>query len=78
MDNAAGYRDKVIDFLERMPVGSVYIIDNICKAESKAQFIEIVKEYIVATRLAYCNGIEFTDDYSRIRKIDVSGLPKLF
>ncbi|MCX4291158.1 MAG: hypothetical protein OSJ36_05155 [Odoribacter sp.] len=72
------YRDKVIDFLERMPVGSVYVIDHICKAENKEMFMEIVSEYITATRLAYSNGIEFTNDYSRIRKMDVSGLPKLY
>ncbi len=72
------YRDKVIGFLERMPVGSVYIIDHICKAENKPLFMEIVTEYITATRLAYSNGIEFTNDYSRIRKMDISGLPKLY
>lgn len=72
------YRDKVIDFLERMPVDSVYVIDHICKAENKEMFIEIVTEYIIATRLAYSNGIEFTNDYSRIRKTDISGLPKLY
>ena len=44
------YRKKVIDFLDRMPVGSVYIIDHICKAENKEMFIEIVKEYIISTR----------------------------
>lgn len=72
------YRDKVTDFLERMPVGSVYVIDHICKAENKEMFMEIVTEYITATRLAFSNGIEFTNDYSRIRKTDVSGLPKLY
>lgn len=72
------YRDKVIDFLERMPVGSIYVIDHICKAENKEMFMEIVTEYITATHLAYSNGIEFTNDYSRIRKTDVSGLPKLY
>ena len=48
------------------------------KAENKDMFIEIVKEYITSTRRAYSNGIEFTSDYSRIRKMDVSGLPKLY
>ena len=72
------YRKKVIDFLDRMPVGSVYIIDHICKTENKEMFIEIVKEYIISTRRAYSNGIEFTNDYSRIRKMNVSGLPKLY
>lgn len=70
------YRDKVIDFLERMPVGSVYVIDHICKAENKEIFIKIVTDYIISTHRAYSNGIEFTNDYSRIRKMDVSGLPK--
>lgn len=78
MDNAKEYRDKVIDFLERMPVGSVYVIDQLCKVENKARFMEIVTEYIIATRLAYSNGIEFTNDYSRIRKTDISGLPRLY
>lgn len=71
------YREKVIEFLDRMPVGPVYVIDTICKAESKALFMEIVKEYINATRLIYSNGIEFSDDYTRIYKRDVSGLPRL-
>ena len=72
METPGIYRKKVIDFLDRMPVGSVYIIDHICKAEN------IVKEYITSTRRAYSNGIEFTSDYSRIRKMDVSGLPELY
>lgn len=72
------YRQKVIDFLDRMPVGPVYVIDTICRADHKEQFIEIVKEYINATRLIYGNGIEFSDDYTRIYKRDVSGLPRLY
>lgn len=71
METPGIYRKKVIDFLDRMPVGSVYIIDHICKTENKEMFIEIVKEYIISTRRAYSNGIEFTSDYSRIRKMDV-------
>lgn len=78
METPGIYRKKVIDFLDRMPVGSVYIIDHICKTENKEMFIEIVKEYIISTRRAYSNGIEFTIDYSRIRKMDISGLPKLY
>ena len=78
METPGIYRKKVIDFLDRMPVGSVYIIDHICKTENKEMFIEIVKEYIISTRRAYSNGIEFTSDYSRIRKMDVSGLPDLY
>lgn len=69
------YRDKVIEFLDRMPVGPVYVIDTICRAENKEQFITIVKEYIDAMRPMYGNGIEFSDDYSRLYKRDVSGLP---
>lgn len=55
METPGIYRKKVIDFLDRMPVGSVYIIDHICKAENKDMFIEIVKEYITSTRRAYSN-----------------------
>lgn len=72
------YRKKVIDFLDRMPVGSVYVIDTICKPESKEQFIALVKEYITSTRIIYSNGVEFTDDFLRIRKCDVSDLPRLY
>ena len=52
METPGIYRKKVIDFLDRMPVGSVYIIDHICKTENKEMFIEIVKEYIISTRRA--------------------------
>lgn len=71
------YRNKVCDFLERMPIGSRYAVANICKAETKDLFIRAVKEYMDATRLSYCNGVEFSDDYAHIRKTDISYLPKL-
>lgn len=69
------YRDKVIEFLDRMPVGPVYMIDTICRAENKEQFITIVKAYIDAMRPMYGNGIEFSADYTHLYKRDVSGLP---
>lgn len=78
MESLEEYRKRIVDFLDRMPVGAVYVIDTICREETKDMFIVVVKEYIESTRLAYSNGIEFTGDYSRIRKIDVSGLPKLY
>lgn len=77
MNNQDEYRDKVYDFLYRMPVGKAYLIDNICKAESRDEFVEIVKEFIEATCLQYSYGLEFSDDYSTIRKDDVSMLPCL-
>lgn len=75
--NIDEYRNRIYDFLERMPVGSVYVLDTLCRQENKELFISIVKEFIWATRRFYCYGIEFTNDYSRLRKMDVSGLPAL-
>lgn len=75
--NECDYRSKVFDFLDRMPVDSVYVIDRICKKESREVFVDLVKEYITSTRLVYSNGVEFTNDFTRIRKTDVSGLPRL-
>ena len=46
METPGIYRKKVIDFLDRMPVGSVYIIDHICKAENKDMFIEDRKSVV--------------------------------
>lgn len=75
--NIDEYREKVYDFLERMPTGAVYVIDTICRQENKDLFISLVKEYITDTWHSYSNGVEFTNDYSRIRKMDISGLPTL-
>ncbi len=71
------YREKVYDFLYRMPVGKVYVIDNICKADSREKFIQIAREFMEATLLNYSYGLEFSGDYTTIRKDDVSGLPDL-
>ena len=71
------YREKVYDLLCRMPVSKVYVIDNICKAGTREEFIEVVKEFMVATRLWYSYGLEFSDDYKTLRKDDVSRLPDL-
>lgn len=78
MENLTEYRAKVFDFLERMPVGSVYVIDNICQPENKELFMDLICEYAEATKLAYSDGIEVTNDYARLRKTDVSYLPKLY
>lgn len=75
MNSQDTYRDRVYDFLYKMPVGKAYIVDNICKAGSRDKFIEIVKEFMEATRLQYSYGLEFSDDYTIIRKDDVSRLP---
>ncbi len=78
MENLAEYREKVFDFLERMPVGSIYVIDKLCQPENKALFMDLICEYVEATKLAYSNGVEVTNDYTRLRKTDVSYLPKLY
>ena len=77
MNSLDEYREKVYDFLCRMPVGKVYVIDNICKADSREKFVEVVKEFMEATLLKYSYGLEFSDDYTMIRKDDVSRLPDL-
>ena len=50
MDNPDNtYKEKVYDFLYRMPVGKEYLIDNLCKAGTREKFVEIVKEFMIAT-----------------------------
>jgi len=78
MDNPDNtYREKVYDFLYRMPVGKEYLIDNLCKAGTREKFVEIVKEFMIATLSRYSYGIEFSGDYKKIRKSDITGLPDL-
>ena len=78
MDNPDNtYREKVYDFLYRMPVGKEYLIDNLCKAGTREKFVEIVKEFMIATLSRYSYGIEFSGDYKKIRKSDIAGLPDL-
>lgn len=75
MDNSDNtYREKVYDFLYRMPVGKEYLIDNLCKADTREKFVEIVKEFMIATLSRYSYGIEFSDDYKKIRKSDICGI----
>ena len=39
MDNPDNtYKEKVYDFLYRMPVGKEYLIDNLCKAGTREKF----------------------------------------
>lgn len=78
MDNPDNtYREKVYDFLYRMPVGKEYLIDNLCKVGTREKFVEIVKEFMIATLSRYSYGIEFSGDYKKIRKSDITGLPDL-
>ena len=60
-----------------MPVGKEYFIDNLCKAGTREKFVEIVKEFMIATLSRYSYGIEFSGDYKKIRKSDITGLPDL-
>lgn len=66
------YINKVYDFLLKMKPGQEVVIDNICKKDTKEQFIEAVKSFILATKRQRSYGIEFTEDYERIRKMDFS------
>lgn len=68
------YRERVYDFLFRMPVGKEYLIDNLCKTDSREKFVEIVKEFMVATLKWYSFGLEFSEDYKKIRKSEVDSL----
>lgn len=63
------YKEKVFDFLDRMEAGTKPLTE-LCKPETKEQFIKVVKEYIDKGTI---NGyeIEFSNDYLRIRKRDV-------
>jgi hypothetical protein len=63
------FQDKVFSFLESIPFNSDnYVIDDICKAESKTFFIETVKEYMRIHIDDYMGYISINDNYSVIRK----------
>ena len=42
-----------------------------------ARLAKAVKEFMIATLSRYSYGIEFSDDYKKIRKSDIAGLPDL-
>lgn len=63
------YTDKVYDFLFRIAPGNEYLIDNLCKKDSRERFIKNVESFIIATTRQGSYGIEFSEDYNKIRKI---------
>ena len=73
METPGIYRKKVIDFLDRMPVSSVYIIDHICKTENKEMFYRNSKKYIISTRRALdSNGSKSPTTIPGSARMDIS------
>lgn len=64
------YMNKVYEFLITMPPGKEYLVDNLCRKETRVLFVETVKSFIIATTSQGSHGIEFSEDYEKIRKID--------
>ena len=64
------YTNKVYEFLINMPPGKEYVIDNLCRKETKELFVETVKSFIIATTSQGSHGIEFSEDFEKIRKVD--------
>lgn len=63
------YKEKVFTYLDAMDVCTKDLKD-LCKPETKEQFIKVVKEYIDKGAI---NGYEiiFSNDFLRIKKFDV-------
>lgn len=63
------WEDKIYKFLNEMKPGCSIKINDVCRSENREKFIELVKEYI--DNHPYGNGIEFSTDYSQIRKTEI-------
>jgi hypothetical protein len=66
--------NKVFKFLQNAKPGSRYIIDNICKEETKQLFIEFVKEYMDMT--PWQGGWEFSNDYKILKRQEIPEIKK--
>lgn len=62
------WEDKIYKWLDELKPGCSIKIINVCRSENQEKFIELVKEYI--DNHHYGNGIEFSNDYSQIKKIE--------
>ena len=63
------YTESVFEFLDQAKPDQTFMIENITKVATRAQFIEAVKLYI--QYYPFGGGVEFNADYTRIRKFEV-------
>ena len=63
------YTETVFEFLDQAQPEQTFMIDNITKMATRAQFIEAVKLYI--QYYPFGGGVEFNKDYTRIRKFEI-------
>lgn len=61
---------KIFDYLDKLPA-CVIEVKKLCKPENRDKFIEVVKSYIdeKGSRNGYV--VEFSGDYSKIRKFEI-------
>lgn len=64
------YTRSVFDFLNSTQPGQSFLIEKLTKTQTREQFIQAVKLYIQS--YDYGGGIEFTNDYTKIRRMDIS------
>ena len=63
------YTESVFEFLDKALPDQTFMIDNITKVATRAQFVEAVKLYI--QYYPFGGGVEFNKDYTRIRKFEI-------
>ncbi|KKL13473.1 hypothetical protein LCGC14_2525420 [marine sediment metagenome] len=65
----SNYKAEIFEYLDKLPACTKNIPDN-PRTMSKDKFIEIVKQYIDEKGIlnGYC--VEFSNDYSKIKKWD--------
>jgi len=63
------YSESVFEFLDKAKPDTTFTIANLCKEETREQFMEAVKLYI--SSYAYGGGVEFNTDYTKIRKFEI-------
>ena len=63
------YTESVFEFLDKALPDQTFVIENITKVATRAQFVEAVKLYI--QYYPFGGGVEFNKDYTRIRKFEI-------
>lgn len=63
------YTESVFEFLDQAKPDQTFVIDNITKVATRAQFVEAVKLYI--QYYPFGGGVEFNTDYTKIRKFEI-------
>jgi len=68
------YEKDIYKFLNQLQPGETIIIKNYVNEKNIKKFIDIVKKYMLyhsdMNTIPFCAGIEFTNDYSQIKKLD--------